>query len=189
MAIHDAKNDDDLGYFGSEKSKTVVDDLHEVTKYAKETYGSDIPYFLLNKPARVKGDGDLIEPIEVKNDYYVLIVKPKQGLMTKEVYQALSKEDYQPANIDNVIKALKEGDDDLLAKSIGNALEAPAIKKCPKVLEIKEYLKAQGFPITLMTGAGTAVFSLTHDKDKAIATANNLRKLNYNAFYTTILKE
>ena len=42
-----AKNDDDLGYFGAEKSKTVVDDLYEVTKYAKETYGSDIPYFLL----------------------------------------------------------------------------------------------------------------------------------------------
>lgn len=42
-----AKNDDDLGYFGPGKSKTVVDDLYEVTKYAKKTYGSDIPYILL----------------------------------------------------------------------------------------------------------------------------------------------
>ena len=42
-----AKDDSDLGYFGSEKSKTVVDDLHAVTLYAKETYGNDVPYFLL----------------------------------------------------------------------------------------------------------------------------------------------
>lgn len=39
--------EEDFGFFGSENSKTVVDDLHAVTLYAKETYGSDIPYFLL----------------------------------------------------------------------------------------------------------------------------------------------
>lgn len=37
----------DHGYFGDGLSATVVDDLHEVTKYAKETYGENIPYFLL----------------------------------------------------------------------------------------------------------------------------------------------
>jgi alpha-beta hydrolase superfamily lysophospholipase len=37
--------EDDLGYVGAEKSKTVVDDLHEVTVYAKENYG-ELPYFL-----------------------------------------------------------------------------------------------------------------------------------------------
>ena len=36
----------DLGYFGAEKSKTVVDDLYEVTKYTKNKYGDIIPYFL-----------------------------------------------------------------------------------------------------------------------------------------------
>lgn len=41
-----AKDDRDLGYFGPGKSKTVVDDLYEVTKYAKEKYGKEIPYFL-----------------------------------------------------------------------------------------------------------------------------------------------
>ena len=38
---------EDYGYFGSGKSETVVNDLHKVTQYAKETYGNDIPYFLL----------------------------------------------------------------------------------------------------------------------------------------------
>lgn len=41
-----AKDDNDLGYFGPGKSKTVVDDLNEVTKFAKANYGDDLPYFL-----------------------------------------------------------------------------------------------------------------------------------------------
>lgn len=173
--------------FYNKKFKLGMSDVTAIN-FLKE-YGKDIPFFLMNKPARVRGDGDLIEPINIKKDYYVLIVKPKQGLSTKEVYETLTKEDYQASDIDNVIKALQDGDDNLLAKSIGNALEAPAIKKCPKIKEIKDYLIKKGFPITLMTGAGTAVFSLSTDKDKVEETANNLKKLNYQAFYTTILKE
>lgn len=41
------KDEADFGFFGSERSKTVVDDLHEVTLYAKSKFGADIPYFLL----------------------------------------------------------------------------------------------------------------------------------------------
>lgn len=37
---------EDLGYFGSEMSKTVVEDLHKVTTFIKNKFGSDIPYFL-----------------------------------------------------------------------------------------------------------------------------------------------
>lgn len=40
-------DDSELGYFGSERSRTVVDDLHEVTLYAKREYGNDVPYILL----------------------------------------------------------------------------------------------------------------------------------------------
>lgn len=40
-----ALGDADLGYFGDGKSRTVVDDLYEVTKYAKKEY-PDKPYFL-----------------------------------------------------------------------------------------------------------------------------------------------
>lgn len=38
--------EEDLGYFGEGKSRTVVDDLYLVTEYAKKTYGDSLPYFL-----------------------------------------------------------------------------------------------------------------------------------------------
>lgn len=43
---HTALSDEELGYFGDGKSKTVVDDLHEVTKFARQTYGYELPYIL-----------------------------------------------------------------------------------------------------------------------------------------------
>lgn len=42
-----AGSPDDYGYFGAEASATVVSDLFKVTGYAKERFGSDVPYFLL----------------------------------------------------------------------------------------------------------------------------------------------
>lgn len=38
--------EEDLGFFGAERSKTVVDDLYSITEYAKKTYGEDLPLFL-----------------------------------------------------------------------------------------------------------------------------------------------
>lgn len=40
-------DESEFGYFGKEKGSTVVDDLYEVTKYAKKQYGENIPYFLM----------------------------------------------------------------------------------------------------------------------------------------------
>lgn len=43
-----AKDDDELGYFPTQyKSKTVVDDLYEITKEIKSRFGEEIPYFVL----------------------------------------------------------------------------------------------------------------------------------------------
>ena len=43
---YSAKDENDLGYFGANRSQTVVDDLHAVTLFAKEKYGNDVPFFL-----------------------------------------------------------------------------------------------------------------------------------------------
>ena len=43
-----AVNDSELGYFGAEKSKTVVDDLHEITKFVKQEYGKICHIFYLD---------------------------------------------------------------------------------------------------------------------------------------------
>ena len=136
------------------------EELMEIGK----TLGCDIPFFVKCKPARCKGLGEILEPIEIKNNYYVLIVKPEAGCSTREVYLAADSMDLPVCNVDNVIKALQEGDDDLLATSMGNALQAPAITLVPQIQTIIDELHDCGLKIVQQTGSGSAVFALSTDK-------------------------
>ena len=136
------------------------EELMEIGK----TLGCDIPFFVKCKPARCKGLGEILEPIEIKNNYYVLIVKPEAGCSTREVYLAADSMDLPVCNVDNVIKALQEGDDDLLAASMGNALQAPAITLVPQIQTIINELHDCGLKIVQQTGSGSAVFALSTDK-------------------------
>ena len=129
-----------------------------------KTLGCDIPFFVKCKPARVQGVGEILSPISIKNNYYVLLVKPEAGCSTKEVYGISDTMDLKTANIDNVVKALAEGDDELLAANISNALQEPAIKLVPSIQRIIDDLKERGLKIVQVTGSGSAVFALSTDK-------------------------
>ena len=137
--------------------------IEELSKIGFEL-GSDIPFFLYNKPARVTGAGEVVEPIEIKNSYYVLVVKPKQGLSTKEVYEKSDEIELETYDVDKVIEALKNGDDELLEKSFGNALEKPALELLPEIQNIKDELKSLGCKLVLMSGSGSSVFAMSTDK-------------------------
>ena len=128
------------------------------------SFGADIPFFIPCLPARCKGIGEKLEPINIKNNYYVLLVKPNVGCSTKEVFALADQEEYVHPDIPNVLKALEEGDDDLLAASIGNSLENAAIKLVPEIKQIKNTLKERGLKIVLMTGSGSTVFALSTDQ-------------------------
>ena len=126
--------------------------------------GCDIPFFIKCKPARVQGVGEVLTPINIKNNYYVLIVKPEAGCSTKEIYKLSDSMDLKVCDIDTVIKALEEGDDDLLASNIYNALQEPAIKTVPVIRQIIDELQNDGLKMVQVTGSGSAVFALSTDK-------------------------
>ena len=129
-----------------------------------KTLGADVPFFIMNKPCRAKGIGEKLEPIEIKNDYYCLIVKPTQGLSTKDVFKKADELTLKTGNIDDVVTALENGDDELLEKSIFNSLEEPAEILLPEIKIIKNELKELGLRLVLMSGSGSAIFALSRDK-------------------------
>ena len=150
--------------------------------------GADVPFFLHNKPARCLGIGDEIKTVNVKNNYYVLLVKPERGCSTKDVYTLCDKVHNWPhGNVEDVIKALEDGDDELLAKSAFNVLEQSSIKMVPEIQTIKDELKALGFKIVLMSGSGSAVFALSTDKKLIKLGAKKLEN-KYNIIITKVIK-
>lgn len=150
--------------------------------------GADVPFFFLAKPAKVTGIGENIQPIACKKQYFCLIVKPQEGLKTKDVF---AKEDEfvneGPTCTDDVIKGLASGDDALIASSIQNDLFLPAKALLPEVGEIVSSLHNDGFPISGMSGSGSACFALSTDLKKIKEAAKKYDKKGLIAVITKTL--
>ena len=126
--------------------------------------GADIPFFIKCQPARCGGIGEKMTPIEIKNNYHVLIVKPNEGVSTKECFQIADNKPYPEVDVDKVVEALRIGDDDMLAQYMGNSLQPSAIELVPEIQVIIDYLKEQGLKMVMMSGSGSTVFALSTDK-------------------------
>ena len=181
---------------GSSNAATVMNAVNkylhlnvssEELAFIAKDLGADIPFFVFNKPARCQGIGDKMEFINVNNNYYVLIVKPEEGCVTKTVYEISDTMTLKHGDVDAVKRALETGDDDLLAASIFNSLEEPAMKLVPEIAKIKQALLDQGLKIVMMSGSGSAVFALSTDK-KAIKSAAKKLEKQYLVEITKILK-
>ena len=146
--------------------------------------GADIPFFINCKPARCQGIGEKFTNVEVKNNYYAIIVKPKAGCSTKEVFAIADKSPYKQIDIDKVQDALANGDDDALASLVGNSLEEAAISLVPEIQIIKDKLKELGLKIVLMTGSGSAVFGLSTD----LGLLKKVRKVLEDEYFAEIAK-
>ena len=159
------------------------DELIELSK----SLGCDIPFFIKCKPARVQGVGEILIPISVKNNYYVLIVKPEAGCSTKEVYALSDTLELKTCNLDNIVKALEEGDDELLEMNMYNALQEPAIKMVPQIQTIIDELKNKGLRMVQVTGSGSAVFALSTNKKLLIKVLKELEN-KYEVEIAKVLK-
>ena len=159
------------------------EELMEISK----TFGSDIPFFIKCKPARCQGIGEVVTPIDVKNNYYVLIVKPEVGCPTKDVYNAADQMELTVCDMDKVIKALEEGNDNDLAQNISNSLQKPAISLVPSIQTIIDELHAEGLKIVSLTGSGSAVFAMSTDK-KALKKAFKKLEDKYEVEIAKVLK-
>ena len=159
----------------------------EMIAIAKEV-GADVPFALFNQPARCKGVGEDLEFFRLKDKYHCLIIKPNQGVQTKDAYDTFDQlPSDRKANIDLLLEGLKSGDEKIIKQESFNCLEKAAIQLVPDIGVIKEKLIQDGFPIVMMTGSGSSVFTLSKDYK---ALVNESRRFNEDDNYiaiTTIL--
>lgn len=123
--------------------------------------GSDIPFFIDPHPCYVEGIGEKMTPINVKHDYFCLIVKPSKGLSTKDVYEACDNFPREKIDTKKAIEGLANGDEALIAENKGNDLAAAAISMAPEIQDILDKMKSIGLQIYGMTGSGSSCYCLT----------------------------
>ena len=145
-------------------------ELYDVNKKDKRIYeiasqlGSDVPFFLYNKIAMCTNRGEVINTLDFDFDPIKLVlIKPKSGLSTKDVYQnykydGISKSD----KIDNIIEALRNGDIKLLKNNIFNDLTNPALELNSELKELYTELNVSNK--AFLSGSGPTVYLIEPTK-------------------------
>lgn len=148
--------------------------------------GADVLFTYYNKPAVVSGIGENIRFIDVKDDYYILIVKPKYGVSTKDCYAKMNLETCSHPNINNLEKALVNGDD--FIPYLGNSMEDAAIEILGDIEKVKNDMIAAGAKFALMSGSGSSVFTMSKDKTQISSVYEALKEKCYFIRLTNMLK-
>lgn len=153
----------------------------EMIDIAKQV-GSDVPFFLFNKPAIISGYGEKIKFLEgFSKKYNVLLLKPKKGLSTAEVYKKYDDMGSKSArtNIEKVIEAFNDNEF-TLGSEISNDLETPAFEMLPEVKELKtKLITEEGYGCVMMTGSGSTVFIISTDKKALYKTYEKYYESDY----------
>jgi 4-diphosphocytidyl-2-C-methyl-D-erythritol kinase/energy-coupling factor transport system substrate-specific component len=129
-----------------------------------ENITTDGPYMLVGLPCRVKGNGNIISPIKYNLKAKMLIVKPKIGCNTKDVFSSLDYKKLKRYNINKIQEALSNNDLDLLSSHIGNSLLPSAININKDILDVINRMKTCGFEIVSMSGSGSTCFAISKRK-------------------------
>ena len=147
--------------------------------------GADVPFNYFNVPAVVSGIGDVIDPIDLKKTYYILIVKPSAGVSTKEAYNTLNMGTCAHPDIEELKKILEEGRD--FKGLLGNSLEEPALRLNPQIREIEDLLKSYEKGEVLMSGSGSAVFCISENNEDIRALYQKIKQGPYYVRFTKTL--
>ncbi len=125
--------------------------------------GADVPFCLAGGLKRARGIGEILEDIECTRQFWLVVVQPCRGLGTKKVFTALEWEKIPPdsrPDTRSAIKALGEGDLNVLCRSMGNVLQPTSESMRPEIRMAVQALKVLGARQAMMTGSGSAVYGV-----------------------------
>jgi 4-diphosphocytidyl-2-C-methyl-D-erythritol kinase len=141
--------------------------------------GADVPFALTGGTAIGTGRGDQLSPALAKGQFQWVLALSNFGLSTPAVYSELDShrdrhaQDIFPAavapSVDaNVLQALRAGDPHMLAETLYNDLQAPALHLEPTLANVLEIGEENGALAGIVSGSGPTVAFLAADLDSAL---------------------
>lgn len=138
--------------------------------------GADVPFCLAGDTALGEGIGEVLSPLPAPPPHRLVVAKPAAGAETAQIYGAYDKWPVDGNfSVAPVVEALRAGDLDALARSLGNDLTPVTEDLVPEVRALEKALLRAGALGAAMSGTGTAVFGIFASEAEARATADRLR--------------
>jgi 4-diphosphocytidyl-2-C-methyl-D-erythritol kinase len=161
--------------FGSPLPRTK---LHELAA----ALGSDVPFFLYDRPALATGRGEKIQTLEnfpALNGKAFFLVHPGFGISTPWSYQNLARfpkdQNGTAGRAQQLVAALQSQDWPAIVAGVYNSLEAPAFDKFPVLQLYREFLRENGALVSLMSGSGSTTFAIIENLTLADALAEKFK--------------
>ena len=127
--------------------------------------GADVPFFILGRPARARGIGERLKPLQSARRLRLVIAYPGFPVSTAWAYRRLSfklTKNIVKTSLNRHVWPLRGN-----AIELVNDLEKPVFRRYPKVARLKRKLAEAGAAGTLMSGSGSSVFGIFSSGDKA----------------------
>lgn len=139
-----------------------------------EMLGSDVPFCVYGGTALATGRGEKIQRIPSPPKCWVILIKPRIGVSTKEIYEALDAKNIEHLDIEGMLECINHKDYKGICNRLGNSLESVTLERYPVVAEIKNKLIQFGADAVLMSGSGPTVFALVRKEYKLRRIINSI---------------
>jgi len=157
--------------------------------------GSDVPFFLQDKPALATGRGENIETLDffpALRDKAFLLIHPGFGVSTAWAYQMLARFPValhgRPGRARALISNLKADRWPDVANGLYNSLEAPVLVKYPVLALFQEFLRAHGALAALMSGSGSTTFAVVENVSAGETLAEKFKAKFGDGCWTAVVK-
>ncbi|MCE5315446.1 MAG: 4-(cytidine 5'-diphospho)-2-C-methyl-D-erythritol kinase [Armatimonadota bacterium] len=138
--------------------------------------GSDSPLFVYGGTVRMRGRGELIEPLPDAPQMHMVVVKPDAGVSTAWAYgefDRLSVHERKRAGED-AQRSILAGDRGGLISSLYNDFDPIVCAAVPDVERAKRLLMRSGAEWAMLSGSGSAVFGIFETCERASGAAIDL---------------
>ena len=145
--------------------------------------GADVPFCLTGGTCLAQNVGEILSPLPVLDDCYIVLAKPDRGVSTKEAYDAFdTAQNVRHLDTCGMLYAASKGDLYEICKRTKNVFEQ--LIEVPERVPIKSIMNRYGALTACMSGSGPTVYGIFDDESKAQAAAEALKSVVKNIYVT-----
>jgi len=142
--------------------------------------GADVTVCLDPQASFMSGVGNIITSLPALPEIHAILVNPNIKMLTGAVFAALAVPGAIRRDEEGLMPEHAFSDAADLVAFVGscrNDLEAPALRMCPEISDVREALLVQdGCLLARMTGSGATCFGLFDTREQARRGAENIRE-------------
>ncbi|MBY4797433.1 4-(cytidine 5'-diphospho)-2-C-methyl-D-erythritol kinase [Collinsella sp. AGMB00827] len=157
-----------------------LDPLDPRIEQVAQGIGADVPFFLHGSIAWLAQRGDTLQELFAPlTATPVALVRPpgEAGVTSQEAYAAFDKNPTAPADLGQMLQALRAHDEASIMQAVANNLAPAAAEVLPSIAQVLSWMRAQpGVRAADVCGSGSTVFAICktqRDAEAMVSAAQN----------------